>query len=103
MAICGRYTDRNSHIRARVNPTGFKIFSFVSGAYTELGSYSISPVAGTVYKLGLKMNGTSIKGYIDDVEIISGTSSESLTVANHGIFSDSANSAIVDNFNLDAI
>ena len=105
MALAGRVTDIGNHIRARISSNGLGLYSFLGGlsSYTVLGTYSMAPVIGQSYKLELEMNGSDIKVYLDDVEVVSATTSEHINSTKHGIYSDSANKAYVDNFNMSKV
>lgn len=57
------------------------LWKFVSGVYTQLGSYTLPSIAvDTPYRIELSMSGSTIKVYLDGVERIS-VSDSSITAA----------------------
>ena len=87
--IC-RVASVNSFINARIGASSLDLFRVVNGATTNLGTYAFTPVAFRNYKITIKLNGSSIQVYLDDVLRISATESMYATNTLFGMYRFSA-------------
>lgn len=96
----GPWARGNSNITSgyllRNNGTSWDLFSVVGGSFTVIGTYAAAAVAGDVVKL--QVVGSTIKGFINDVERISVTNTAVTTGTSVGIRGESTNALRYDNF-----
>lgn len=98
-----RYKDGNNYLMARINNNSLALTKF-DGTSVTLGTYAFAPVAGTVYRLKVLANGTSIRVYLDGVERISVTESAFLTEKKVGFrVSNNDSNSTFDNFEVKRI
>lgn len=73
--IIGRFQDASNFYQLEVNEAGDELgmWKNVGGSWIQIGSYGTTVNANTWYLLKLEMTGSTIKGYLNDVERISVT------------------------------
>lgn len=80
IGVCGRrvnYSTSDSDMYALLysDTDDFVLYKRVSGSWTLIQRYTVTLTDNTSYKFELKMDGTTIEGYLDDVLRVSGTDS----------------------------
>lgn len=96
---CARYTDANNVYWIETNGTTIYLKKKEAGAAANLGS-GTGAYAGCT--LRIKVNGSSIKAYVDDIEKISATSTFNQTATRHGLKSYTT-AQLFDDFKAEAI
>lgn len=73
--VIGRYVDSNNFYQVEVHAPNdeFGLWKKVNNVWTRIGSYATTIDTGTEYTIGLEMNGTTLKGYLNGIERISVT------------------------------
>lgn len=72
--IMARYTDSNNYYLLRLHQSGqLQLYKKINGTFTQLQVASTSLVTNTTYTLKLTLNGTSLTGYLNGVQLISVT------------------------------
>ncbi|MCM3626121.1 hypothetical protein M3194_01910 [Paenibacillus glycanilyticus] len=73
--VIGRYQDNNNYyyLRLHAGDNQLQLYKKASGMFTLLGSVPQAVSLNTAYSLKLSMIGSTIKGYLNDVEKISVT------------------------------
>lgn len=95
LGLVGRFIDNANFFLANASADGTLYFWVnIAGSYTLLGT--TGPFVGGD-KVGLGLNGTTIKGYLNDVEAMSVTNSNHATGTKCGAFSQTGN-GFIDNF-----
>lgn len=96
-----RVTDSTNFLYCRMISTNTKIFKFVDGVATELGSYTLSPSNGTVYHHRFILNGSSVILQLDDggtlTTRISITETFNQTATQHGLYAQTSTAGKWDN------
>lgn len=100
--IAFRVFDSTNYFMARIaSPAGLQVYSIAAGAATVLGAYAFTPVAGTTYRLSVRLEGTSIIASIDGVERVNISSNFNRTYTKHGLtVRDVAATDTFDNFEI---
>ena len=80
IGICGRRvdfstTDSDMYVCLWSLTDNFVVYKRVSGSWTLIQRYTVTLTTNTVYEFRLKMNGTTIEGYLDGTLRASGTDS----------------------------
>jgi hypothetical protein len=90
-----RVTDANNFYYFYINGTTAQIFKLVGGSFAAVSSQAVglSVAAGAVWKL--EITGTSLKGYLNGVEVCSGTDSD-LATGVPGIIDFQQSTATID-------
>lgn len=96
--ICGRRVDYSTadsdmYVMIYSPSDDLKLYKRISGSWTQLDTYSVTLTNNTSYKFELKMNGTTIEGYLDDVLRLSATDSSLTASGDAGIQNGTDSSA----------
>lgn len=83
--ICARFQDTNNMYMLYFNEDDFILYKRVSGSWTTLQNASDNDIVPANGIVKLKVEGTSIKAYVDDVEKISVTDSSISAAGKAGI------------------
>jgi hypothetical protein len=88
--VCGRRVDQGAdsdmYAALTLVGTGFELYKYVGGAFTQLGStYTTTISAGVAYTVRLAMQGATITGFLDGVERVSATDSTLTAQGNAGV------------------
>lgn len=102
-AIVARYVDTSNMIRLRIRDSGdltlFKQIAAVDTTVAQVTGLTITK--GNTYRVKLYINGTSYRGYIDGVEILTGTITEHATATKHGFINSGGDPATrIDNLTI---
>jgi hypothetical protein len=75
--IVGRYNSSNNYYMLEIHDSlnKFSLYKQVNGSWTEIAYTNTNIVSGTWYWLELEMDGSTLKGYLNDQQLISVTDS----------------------------
>jgi hypothetical protein len=94
-----RLSDATNHIAIRLGSTSLGVFRIVTGTPTQIGTYAFTPVAGTAYALKAICNGSTIRVFLNGLEVITITGETfNLTSTLFGLRSVSTNAATTGKF-----
>lgn len=90
-----RYSDSNNYMYLLIAQKDSPIVDVlvrkvVSGSATDLGYTRIGLTAGTTHALKVRLDGSSIKAYVDGTEYVNVTETFNQTATRHGLFQDSS-------------
>lgn len=89
IGIIGRYGDANNFLRAYyVYSLGHKIVldRRIAGTYSNVQLVDITPTFSETYELRMELNGSSVKVYWDDVELIDYTDNDHASNTKMGVW-----------------
>jgi hypothetical protein len=89
-----RYNSSTSYLGVRINSSSLAIINNSSA----LSSYAFTPVVGTTYKVKVIAKGTSIKVFLNDVEVINAEISENQLMTKVGLRTNNDTVSTFDNF-----
>jgi hypothetical protein len=101
--IIFRYADANNHLVLRINSTTLGLVKGVASVFTSIGSYSFTPVVGTLYNIKAVCNGSSIQVFLDGVLRITATETANQTATQSGLRTAISTAGRFDNFLVEAL
>lgn len=78
-----RFTDASNFLICQTEGTAYKVYKYVAGGFTQLGTYSVTPADGD--QIMVVLNGSNIDFYLNGTLRISVSDAFNNTATRHGL------------------